>query len=537
MNAMPDDALRYLTLRLDEAEKKVVAAFAPEGAVEPVTLDDLKQAIDAAGFGGYFQDELALANALSKYNSGIAFEIVVARAVDGKFSITFSDDQLSAYLSCQPPAGGEPVRAEEVIEEAKRKGITVELDMAAIERSLPSCEKVLIASGKMPEHGLDGRIENLIPFIGNRSPHVDKDGLADFRELGDVPTVAAGDALVRHIPPTPGVPGMTLSGKTIPARQGKDIAFAARLDGVAPSPDDPNVLVATINGFPVQKKNEVHVEPIYTVQDVDLHTGNISFDGTIHVTGDVHTGMKIESTGDIHVDGTVEGAVLDAVGDISVKGGILGLSEDNTQHYSMIKCGGSCTTRFAQNAHISAGAGIFIHDYAMQSELRAGHQILVGDQGSRRGDLIGGVAHAAMLVKAHVIGAESFVRTVVVAGADQQLHESMKIVREHREAAEHKLADLIKLLELARQHPGRLPPAMIETAEATREATLQEIEALGEDEKELQAEIDLTADAQVVAEKKIYPGADVRFGLIHNHIDMERQGGVFQMKEGELVFE
>jgi len=534
---MPDDALRYLTLRFDEAEKKVVAAFAPQGAVEPVTPDDLKRAIDAAGFGGYGPDEAALADAVTKYNAGTAFEVTVAKAVDGKFSIDFSDDQLSAYLSCQPPAGGEPVHVEDIVDEAKRKGIKVELDMAAIERSLPRCENVLIAAGRMPVHGLDGRIESLIPFIVNRSPHIDKDGLADFRELGDVPTVAAGDALVRHIPPTPGVPGMALSGKNIPARQGKDISFAARLDGVAPSPDDPNVLVATINGFPVQKKNEVHVEPIYTVQDVDLHTGNISFDGTIHVTGDVHTGMKVESTGDIHVDGTVEGAILEAVGDITVKGGILGLSEDNAQHYSMIKCGGSCTTHFAQNAHITAGNGIFIHDYAMQSELHAGHQILVGNEGNHRGDLIGGVAHAAMLIKAHVIGSDTFARTVVIAGADQQLHERLKAMTESREAAEHKLADLVKLLELAKQHPGHLPPATLQTVESTREATVQEIESYREDEKELQDEIDITADAQVIVTKKIFPGSDVRFGLIHNHIDMERQGGIFQMRDGELVFE
>lgn len=535
---MPDTApLQYLSIHLDESVKKVVADYAPEGIPAPVTPDDIRQAIGAAGFGGYELDEIALADAVSKYNSAVAFNLFVAKAVDGKFSIDFSGDQLSAYLSCQPPAGGAPVRAEDIIEEAGRRGIKVELDLNAIERSLPSCEKVLIASGKMPEHGLDGRIENLIPFISNRNPHIDKDGLADFRDLGDVPTVRAGDALVRHIPPTAGVPGMTLSGKVLPARQGKDTPFSAKLDGVMPDPNDPNVLVAAINGFPVLKKNEVHVEPVYTVQNVDLHTGNISFDGTIHITGDVHTGMKVEATGDIHVDGTVEGAILEAVGDVTVKGGILGLAEDNEKTYSKIKSGGSCTTRFAQNAHISAGSGIFIHDYAMQCELRASHQVLVGDKGSRRGDIIGGVTHGAMLVKAHVIGSENYVATVIVAGADQQLHERMNALKESRGAAEHKLADLIRLIELARQHPGHLPPATLQTVETTREATVQELEALNEEEKELQEELDLTAGAQVIAEKKIFPGADVRFGLIHNHTDMERQGGVFLMRDGELVFE
>ncbi len=530
---------KSLSIHLDESGNNVMASFVPdaEAGLAPITSADFKQAVTAAGFDAYRPDDLALENATSKYNSGIAFDIVVAKAVDGKFSITLSDDHVSAWLSCESPMGGTAVTLEHILEESKRKGITIDLNLAAIEGALPDCNKVLIAAGRLPEHGVDGRIDILIPKISNRTPHVDKDGLADFRELGDVLTVREGDPLVRHIPATDGLPGITLSGKPLPAKKGKEISFASKLDGVIPDPNDPNVLVAAIHGCPVQQKNEIRVEPVYTVQNVDLHSGNISFDGTIHVTGDVHTGMTIKGTGDILIDGTVEGAHLEAEGDITIKGGILGLAEESDAPHSMIKCAGSCTTRFAQNAHIAAGSGIFIHDYAMQSELRAGHQIIVGDQGSRRGDLIGGVAHAAMLLKAHVLGSDTNVNTVVIAGADKALHERLKAAAETREAAEHKLTNIIKLLELDQHNPVHLPANTIKAIEATREASIAEIESIREDEAELQAEIDLTHDAQVIVEKRIFTGVEVRFGLHHHHVIIDREGGVFQMKDGELVFE
>jgi len=91
--------------------------------------------------------------------------------------------------------------------------------------------------------------------------------------------------------------------------------------------------------------------------------------------------------------------------------------------HAAIECDGSCTARFVQNAHISAGNGIFIHDVAMLSELTAAHQIIVGDKGSRKGEIIGGITRATMLVKAQNIGSSAYVKTVVIAGADKLLHE------------------------------------------------------------------------------------------------------------------
>ncbi|MBI3479363.1 MAG: DUF342 domain-containing protein [Nitrosomonadales bacterium] len=533
--------MKYLSIHLDEKAQKVVASFTPEGDINTVTPDDFMQAIHAAGLGGYNIHHPTLKEAAAKYNSGNAFEIIVGDALDGKFSIRIDIDSMAAYLNCTLPLGGVPVTLPGVLQEAERRGITVALDLPAIEKALiEGGDNIRIACGRPPVAGIDGRLESLVPKMKERKPRLDEHGLADFRELGDIVTVHAGDALIRRIPPTNGEPGETVTGKIIPVKAGKNIVFAAKLAGAIVDPKDPDTLIAAISGCPVILKNGVSVEPVYTVKDVDLHTGNISYDGTVHVSGDVHADMTIKATGDIYVDGTVDNAMLEAGGDITIKGGIIGASElhDRTDRkfHAAIKSGGSCTARFAQNAHLSAGSGIFIHDVAMLSELKAGHQIVVGDKDSRKGDIIGGSANATMLVSAQNIGSSANVKTLIVAGADRLLYGRLKLSVKSREAAEHKLLDIIKLLDLAHSNPDRISHESIETAEATRDALNAEIETLREIEAELSKEIDLAKGAQVIVKKRVYSGAEVHMNLEHYLTTEDREGGVFHLDaEGNLV--
>lgn len=532
--------LRYLAIRLDDKGQKVIASFAPQGKTDPVTLDEFKQAVNKAGFGGYSLLATPIEKAVEKYNAGEAFEMIVGEAVDGKFSL--KADQMNAYLTCTLPLGGAPVQMKSILLEAEKKGITVKLDLEAIEKTLREGGfNVVVASGTPPVHGTDGRFESLIPSMKDRSPHLDEHGLADFRDLGEIVAVHPGDTLMRRISPTSGEPGQTLDGKTIPAKPGKKVTFATKLDGAIVSPSDPDLLVSQISGIPVLLKDGVKVEPVYTVKNVDLHTGNISFDGTLHVSGDIHAGMTVKASGDIHVDGTVEGAMLDAGGDIMVKGGIIGGTEQHIKpgekFHPLIKCNGSCTARFAQNAHISAGQGIFIHDNSMLSELTAGHQIIIGDDGSRKGNIIGGIARAAMLIKAQALGSDDNVRTVVFAGADKILHERLNLAVKTREAMEKELVDIIKILEIARTKPGRIPPETIKAVLATREALNSGIKAHREDERELHRQINLASGAQVVVQKHIYGGAEIHLGLKRYEAVQDREGGVFHLKDGDLVFD
>lgn len=536
---MPENAqLQYLSFRPDKDGKKIIAAFAPEGTTGSITLDALKRAVAAAGFGGHKLDERALQDVTAKYGAGKAFEICVGEAVDGKFDIRIDGAHLNAYLSCTLPLGGAAVTLERVLEEAGRKEITAAPDRDAILKALESGgANILIASGKAPVHGENGRFENLMPSAKERGPRLDEHGLADFRELGQILVVHAGDPLMRRVPATNGEPGLSLSGKAIPAKPGKKAEFPKKLEGTAIDPADENLLIAATDGYPVLLKDGVSVEAIYTVEEVDLHTGNIDFPGTVNVTGGVHSGMTVKASGDIHINDTIEGATLIAGGDVVVKGGIVGVTARAGEkvHLYTVQCKGSCSANFTQNARISAGNGIFIRDSAMQSELTAGHQIIVGDKNSRKGHLVGGTARALILVKAQVIGSPARAKTIVIAGPDKALHDRLAAIAAARDVAINKLMNVVKLLEMAHAHPERLPADTVKAAQTTRDAINAEMITLSEEEEALNQELAISEKAQVVAEKEFLDGVEIQFGSRRHQITADREGGAFQLKDGELV--
>lgn len=460
----------------------------------------------------------------------------------GKFSLRPSTDRSALFLSAAPPAdGGAHASPEDVVNAARSHGVTVELDLAAIQKTLlEGGVNVRVAVGRAPVPGADGRVEMLVGNPKKRSPHLDEHGLADFRDLGEIVTVKAGQPLMRLLDPVPGVAGVTVMGTEIAAPTGKKASLPAGLAGVAPDPADPHLLVAAITGCPVITKDGVSVEAVYRVENVDLHTGNVSYDGGVHVTGDVHSGMTVKASGDIFVGGTVEDATLDAGGDVTIAGGIAASDEDtddgSVKMRATIKCAGSCTVKFAQDAHIIAGNGIFIHDSAINCDLVAAHQIIVGGDGRSMGELIGGIARATMFIKAHSIGSEDHPRTIVIAGNDKDLFEHLRVCNEKRKAADNKFADVLMALGAAKKTPGKTSPEEMEKLDAERVALLAEIAACTEQSLQLKKEIDLAQQAQVVALKRVFADVEIRIGQKHVENSQDRECGVFRLENGDLVF-
>jgi hypothetical protein len=462
---------------------------------------------------------------------------------DGKFSLRPATDLSALYLSYTlPTGGGAQVLSESVISAAKSHGVVAELDREAINKTLlEGGTNVRVAYGRSPVQGVDGHFEVLVDNMKKRSPHLDEQGLTDFRDLGDILTVKPGQPLMRIVDPTAGEPGLTVTGKEIPVKPGKKVSFPPGLEGVTVDPADPHLLVAAISGCPLVAKNGVTVEAIYRVENVDLHTGNINYDGGVHVSGDVHSGMTVKATGDIHVDGTVEDAVLEAGGDITVKCGIMGSSEDSDsvvkKAHANIKCGGSCTVKFAQNAHIVAGNGIFVQELSMQSDLTAAHQIIVGDKNSHKGELIGGVARATMLVSAHSIGSDDHPRTIVIVGSDKDLYERLRLCNQKKAEADNKFADVLILLGSAKKNPGKITPEVLAEAEAAKIALYAEIAEHTADALQIKKEINLAQQGQVIASKRVYAGAEIRIAQKQYEAKQDREGGLFKLGDkGELEF-
>lgn len=534
---MADEQLRGagLILRLDPEAKALIATVEPVAASAPIDEAWLRSRIVELGHGALRYLPSAATVLLGKYNSGAPVAALrLAECVDASFTVTLAADGLSALLDITPAQGGGPVDEAAVLGELAAKGVTSGIDGAAIRQAVAAdaASAVVIARGRAPVHGENGRFERLLPEVRDRSPQVDESGRIDYRELGDIAVVHPGERLMLRHPATEGTPGLTLLGVPMAARPGKDLMFASNLSGVSIDPGNPNLLLAAIVGQPVQVAGGMIVEPVYSVGEVGTASGNISFDGSVVIKGDVAAGMTVRASGDIEIGGMVEAATLEAGGNIVIKGGTVGNLGRKEGGEHLLRCGGSFHAAYAQQARIEAGDSIFIDDTAMQCELVAVNHILVG--GKRRGHIIGGRAQATLSIKGKVLGSPNRVATRFEIGVDPNLHKLAQEKAKLRDGKENQLLEISKLLDFARHNPQRIRPEMLEKARTTAAGLAAEIAAIREDEQALEKKIELAQQSRVIAEEAIYEGVEVFLGNQRYRVAGEHGAGSIGLGKGGL---
>lgn len=536
-----------LSLALSEDGHKLLASYAPDGEKVPFDAEWLRQEITERGFGQLFLLEPALTSLIKQYASAgeESFSLEIGEARDAAVTVDLAPDKMAAYLTVTPPCGGAAVSREQIRRALAEKLVVSGVLDEEIDHivAVGEAQKQLIAQGREVVNGEDGRLECLIEMVRERHPRLDEHGIANYRELGGIVTVRQGERLMKKIPPTPGENGENILGQSIPARPGKEAMYAPQLKGATTDPQEPAFLIAEIDGQPLLVNNGMAVEPTISLNTIDLHSGNVDFVGTVNISGDVHAGMTVRATGDIHVDGMVEAAVLDAGGNVVVKGGVIGHGEihehpDDSKKsmIARVHAGASFSAHFVENASIEAGDSILVDELVMQSELAAVNQIVVGKPGSGHGSIIGGLVEATLLVQAAVIGSPAGVKTRVVVGTNPYLHEKLRQATKQFSAKSGELEELVKLLTFIEAHPGKIRPEIQSKAENTRLALLDAIELARQYKDELTLQLELSADAKVVVEKTVFGNVLIEIGGKVHWVDLERSNGTFALKEDEIDF-
>ncbi len=532
-----------LRFYLKQANRKLVARYAPPLENGRLEIGWLKQHLAASEFGALHFNEIALAELVRKCNAGgEPFELEIGEVRDGEFRLEISPDLMVVRLLLFPPQGGQPATKSQILDALRDKGIVSGVIEENIETAIQcgSAEGIDIAKGAPPVHGQDGKLSLLVSTASERKPALDEMGIANFRELGGVVTVKAGESLMRRIPPSEGVPGINVMGHIVPPKSGKTALFAPRLDGAVIAADDPDLLTSAIAGQPVVVDNGVTVEPVITVGNADISTGNLHFEGTIVIQKDVLAGMTIEASGDIQVGGTVEAATLIAGGNVRVGGGVIGRHDGQKSAsgaISQVRCGGTFHARFVQNAHIEAGDSIYVDEAVMQSELMATRQIIVGKDESQKGCLIGGKANATLLVKAQTLGAPSHVKTLVEVGVNPHLHAELLRISKELELKAAGKDNVEKLLLFLRGNPQRGTPDVVAKAEKTHANILAEIQSLMGEQDDLLRHTSLAENAKVVASRVMHAGTRIQIGSRACEIEDDQEGVSYTLREGEIVRE
>lgn len=286
-------------------------------------------------------------------------------------------------------------------------------------------ENEIIAEGIRPTVGKDAEI-TLHFGTADKKPKI-KDGKVDFKNLDNIVMVEKGDVLITKKPAIQGSRGRNIKGEEVTPTPAKDIVIIPG-DGATVN-EAGTIFSATTDGYVDFGNKRLGVYPVYMVKgNVDYSTGNIRFNGSVHVKGDVLSGFKIEADKHILVDGICQDCEIIAKGNVILRTGI------KCTGSGLIRAGGTAVIGYAEKAKIYARESIEIRKYAFNCELFAGTKI---DAMNGDGIVAGGLIRAFQDISVKQLGTNGNSKFNVIIGMKYYIEfELEKLRREKARIAE-----------------------------------------------------------------------------------------------------
>ncbi len=370
--------------------------------------------------------------------------------------ITVSRDGLEAYMDVTfPPTDDQELTERDILHKILEAGVTYKIDTEKIKQIIRNkifVEKEVIARGDEAIIGEEAQIVLEVDTEVSSEPLVKEDGSVDFHQISSLKTVEKDQLLAVKIPATKGKDGRSVFDEEIDST-GKDNKLPLGKNTYIS--DDGLSLYASLSGRIIQEKERLSIENILAIHgDVDFTTGNIEFTGDVAVSGDVLTGFKVKTEGDIRVRGVVEGAeLISTKGSVVIGRGVVG------QEKARILAAKDVRAEFINEATIEAGNDVTVGEYIMNSIISADNEIKANEG---RGSIIGGKLYAEKAIEAKTIGSASNLLAEVKVGGrvEGELYEKMLIIERDEEyltKAENSLVKEIEFIEVLKRKLPKFP--------------------------------------------------------------------------------
>lgn len=371
-------------------------------------------------------------------------QAAVVQEESPQFDLEISADRLEATLGILNAAKVEKVCFEDVMGCLKNKKIIFGVLEESIHNFCDSGEytkRFICAKGVPSVDGVDGSLEYKINIKKDLKPKELEDGTVDYRNLGIVENVREGEELCRLIPSAPGKDGIDVYNEVIPFLPGKTPSFPQGANTV-PSEDGLRLL-SRVDGCIEYKNMQINVLEVYIVHgDVNCITGNIHSLCSVIVQGDVMEGFFVKSGKDVTIRGMVEGAMIEAEGNIVISNGMIGMG------HGILKAEGTVSAKYFENATIIAKGDITAENM-MNCRVETDGSIKCR---GRNAALIGGSYKAGRTISAKYIGNSGYTKTVVSI-ASKKLNEiyAMNEGSNSSEEMQSKLSKFQQAKELLQQ--------------------------------------------------------------------------------------
>ncbi|MDR2403195.1 MAG: FapA family protein [Spirochaetaceae bacterium] len=454
---------------------------------------------------------------------------------DSIVTVDIAEGEMKAYMQVMPPGqGGCDLSVETYLSFLRNNRVVygVKEDFLRDFADKPTYkEPVVAAEGSRPVDGRDAYIQyNFETDQTKVRLREGSNGRVDFKDLNIIQNVVENQPLAKKIPPESGVVGRTVTGKVIPAKNGRDTSLPVGKN--VHVGDDGATIIADINGQVVVVSGKINVEPVYTVQgDVNLKTGNIIFLGTVIINGNVEDGFSVKAAGNIEVNGTVEKAELDAEGDVIVHQGITGKSG------GLVRAGRSIWARFIEIAIVEAGNMVVASDGIINSQVNAFKRIIC--QG-KRAHIVGGRLRASEEINAKILGSPtSGTETICEVGFDPKSKAELDQLKLNKEAAEKQIEDIQRniqtLINIKKQRKS-LPEdkeAYMRELMDKRQILMGDIKKAEEGIVKIQEFLNTIKNrGRVSASAKVYPGVKILIRDAKDDVRNEYRAVTFILEKG-----
>ncbi|MBD3392845.1 MAG: DUF342 domain-containing protein [Chitinivibrionales bacterium] len=444
---------------------------------------------------------------------------------------------MSVTLYMERECGSErPVSVNDVLNELRISGVTYGVDTDAVEAAVRDYNEqhcrieAIVARGKKPVDGKDGELQCLMA-----SPHanlrVKEDGTVDFKNIDTIPRVRENQPVYRRTGVTPGETGMDVCGRKIPPKPANPVAFP-QIEFTAVDQEDPDTLVSTIEGCAVFDRDVLKLSKCYYVTgDVDYSTGNIRYNGSVKILGDVKAGFEVGAVGNIEIDGTVEDAIVKSGGDITVKCGFVGAGK------GLIWAKGDVRIGYVRNQRVFSQRSIYVGKEAIECRLHAHRKIHVIGQGL---GLAGGTAFAVEGMELSALGTEAEVKTRVNLGSPPETREKLEDIGEKLDTLKKKSAQCdasLAEIENAKKKSRNLFDKLIEKMEQVMEEKMgydMESEALRKEKAQIEKNSPMCKDPRLKISGTVYPGVVMDFLGFRRVIEKATHNSVFFLEKGEI---
>lgn len=504
------DGLFYVRHFGSSIKLKVVTPLGNGRAIDVAEVMDAVKRPDTQSFDEKLINKYIKNGTDGKYETIGSYNHIAA--ADAIISVEISSDEMHGTITVDEPAmSGAECTPEQIEIALKAQGVRCGINEEKISEFVDNPvygTPFEVASAILPENGKDSYVQyNFETDRSKLKARESEQGNIDFKELNNIQNVVTNQVLAVKIAATRGKGGKTLYGHYLEALNGKDIQV--QLGQNVHFDRDGVTILASCDGQVIFENGKISVQPLLTLDAVNIKSGNIKFVGAVIIKGAVEDGFDVRATGTIDIGGTVGKCNIESEnGDIVIHQGVFGKNEGS------IKAGKSLWCKFVQETKIEVEENVVATDSLMNCEVTAMKNIVLY---GKKAQITGGTLFATEEICARTVGSPGGGATTTLSvGVDPRAKKKLDELIEQQNDLIKELENLemdISTLENMQKVRRSLPKDKEESLKKFRgrkDEILSESSEINKEIEALQTHLrELKAVGKVKVEGTTYPGTKI----------------------------